>query len=86
MFRSNKRLWVQLIDDEAARTVASANDRDIAEKGTGRSKTALLLGALIARRARERQIARAVFDRGGYRYHGLVRELARGARENGLEL
>lgn len=87
VFRSHKHLTVQLIDDIAGRTIAAAGDRDITAKDRGgRMGVAALLGAAIAEKAAARKITKAVFDRGGYRYHGIVRAIADGARKGGLEL
>lgn len=87
VFRSNRYLCLQLIDDTAGRTIAAAHEKEVvADKKDGRSASAEKLGALLARRAGERAIASAVFDRGHYRYHGLVRAVAEGARKGGLKL
>ena len=92
VFRSNNHLTVQLIDDGAGRTIAAAYERDVTEKhrgsppAAGRMATAVLLGAVIAEKARANKITKAVFDRGGYRYHGMVRAIADAARKHGLEL
>jgi len=78
---------VQLIDDAAGRTIAAVNDRDITEKQRGgRMAGAVLLGTMIADKARANKITKAVFDRGGYRYHGMVRAIADAARKGGLAL
>lgn len=87
VFRSNRYLWVQLIDDAAGQTIAAASDKDLQmKKREGRMASAQNIGMLIAKRAAERKITRAVFDRGPYRYHGLVRAVAEGARKAGLQL
>lgn len=86
VFRSNKHLLVQLIDDAAGRTIAAASDRDISAKQGGRRAGAVLLGAAIAKKAQASKIAMVVFDRGGYRYHGIVRAIADAAREHGLAM
>ena len=93
IFRSLKHISVQLIDDEARRTIIAASDRDVAshakstKKQSGKTaKTAALVGALIAERSREKNISHAVFDRGGYRYHGAVASVAEAARKGGLNL
>lgn len=83
VFRSNRHLWVQLIDDTRGVTVAAANDAEIKGK-EARTAEARLLGALIAERAGEKKIKQAVFDRGGYRYHGVIQAVAEGARKAGL--
>jgi large subunit ribosomal protein L18 len=85
VYRSNRHIYAQLVDDVSARTVASASD---AEAGGGADKTARAkaVGKLIAGRAREAGIERAVFDRGGRLYHGRVAALAEAAREEGLQI
>jgi large subunit ribosomal protein L18 len=86
VFRSNKDIYVQVIDDIAGHTLASASSRDkgVAEKGT-KSERSKAVGAEIAKRAKEAGISQVVFDRGGYLYHGRVKALADGAREGGLK-
>ena len=82
VFRSNRHIYAQLIDDRAARTLASASD-DEATQGdkTARAKAT---GKLLAERAKQVGIETAVFDRGGRLYHGRLAALADGAREGGL--
>ena len=84
VFRSNRFIYAQLIDDVAARTLAHASDREV----TGDDKTARAraTGELLASRAKQAGIDRAVFDRGGRLYHGRVAALAEGAREGGLQI
>ncbi len=87
VFRSHKHLAAQLIDDAAARTIAAASDRDITGKRRGgRMAAAELLGVAIAKKAAASKITKAVFDRGGYQYHGIVRAIADGARKGGLAM
>ena len=85
VFRSNKHIYAQLIDDMAGITLASASTQegDLSGSGVDASKA---VGQRIAERAKEAGVDRAVFDRGGYRYHGNVKALAEGAREGGLAL
>ena len=85
VFRSNKNIYAQLIDDVAGVTLASAStvDKDIA--GDNKTEAATAVGASIAKKATEKGIKEVVFDRGGYLYHGRVAALAEAARENGLE-
>jgi large subunit ribosomal protein L18 len=86
VFRSNRHIYAQLVDDVAGATVVSASDIE-AEAGSGtKSERAKAVGALLARRAREAGVERAVFDRGGRLFHGRVQALAEGAREGGLQL
>jgi large subunit ribosomal protein L18 len=86
VFRSNRYIYAQLIDDDAGRTVAAASSQEQDLRGrTLTVETAAEVGALIAGRAREAGVSTAVFDRGGYAYHGRVQALADAAREGGLE-
>jgi large subunit ribosomal protein L18 len=86
VFRSNKDIYVQLIDDDNAVTIAAASSRDkdvVAQSGTKTEKSKLV-GQAIARKAKELGIEGVVFDRGGNLYHGRVKQVAEGAREGGL--
>lgn len=85
VYRSNTNLYVQIIDDVAAKTLVSAStlDKEIKTKYANK-EAAKELGTLIAKRASEKKIKEVVFDRGGYIYHGVVKELAEAAREAGL--
>lgn len=86
VYRSNTNLYVQIIDDVAATTLVSASTLDKAVKTKHANKEAAKeLGALIAKKALEKNIKTVVFDRGGYIYHGVVKELAEAAREGGLQ-
>ena len=84
VFRSNAGLFLQLINDEAGITLASANSKEIEGKLT-KTEVASALGKLIAKKAAEKKIISVVFDRGGYQYHGRVKAVAEGAREGGLQ-
>ena len=86
IYRSNKNLFAQLIDDVTGTTLVSSStlDKDIKTKASNK-EAAKEVGALIAKRATEKNITEVVFDRGGYIYHGVVKELAEAARENGLK-
>lgn len=87
VFRSHRHVWIQLIDDREGRTLASAGDRELSHrKKGGRLDAARALGEAIAKKAKELSIESVVFDRGAYRYHGLVRAVAEGARSGGLVL
>jgi large subunit ribosomal protein L18 len=86
VFRSNRGISAQLIDDEAGRTIAAVNWTEPDLRKLARMEQAKRVGALVAERAREAGIETAVFDRGGYRYHGRVQALADGAREAGLKV
>jgi large subunit ribosomal protein L18 len=85
VYRSNRHIYAQLIDDASARTLAAACDREVQVQGD-KKDAAKAVGALLAGRAKERGIERAVFDRGGRLYHGRVAALAEGAREGGLSI
>jgi len=83
VFRSLKHITAQLVDDDAARTLATVTST---KGGEGKkSDKSLAVGKQIAAVAKEKGIAKVVFDRGGYQYHGRVKAVADGAREGGLE-
>ena len=84
MFRSNRGIVAQLIDDDAGRTLAAVNWTEADLRGLKPMEQATRVGGLLAERAKAAGIDAAVFDRGGYRYHGRVKALAEGAREGGL--
>lgn len=86
VFRSTNNIYAQLIDDVKGVTLASAStlDKEIDGKG-GNKEAAKKVGELIAKRAADKGISQVVFDRGGYIYHGRVKELAEGARQGGLK-
>ena len=86
VFRSNRYIYAQVIDDDSGRTLAAASSQEAAMRGRRLTKeTATEVGKLVASRAKEAGIGRVIFDRGGYAYHGRVKALADGAREEGLE-
>ena len=87
VYRSNKHLFLQLIDDEKGKTILSVSDKEIKTKKKEIKKVDLAYeaGKILAERAGEKKIKQAVFDRGGYRYHGRVEKVAEGAREGGLK-
>ena len=86
VFRSNSDIYVQLIDDNDGKTLASASsrDKDIAAQKANKVDKSKLVGAAIARKASELGLKDVTFDRGGYLYHGRVKAVADGAREGGL--
>jgi len=84
VFRSNRHIYAQLIDDRQAVTLVAANDAEV--KGESPIERAKAVGELIASRAKDAGIETAVFDRGGRQYHGRVAALADGAREGGLQI
>jgi large subunit ribosomal protein L18 len=87
VYRSNKNIYAQLIDDEKGVTIASAStlDKELGLESSGNVEAAQKVGELIAKRAVEKGVKSVVFDRGGYLYHGRIQALAEAARENGLE-
>jgi large subunit ribosomal protein L18 len=85
VYRSNIHIYAQLIDDDAGRTLAAADSREVGE-AENRKDAARKVGALMASKASEAGIETAVFDRGGNKYHGRIAALAEGAREGGLKL
>ena len=85
VFRSNKHIYGQLIDDLTGSTLASASTLEAKAAGS-KSEAAKAVGALLGERAKAAGVTEAVFDRGGNRYHGRVASLADGAREAGLKL
>lgn len=90
VFRSNKYIYAQIIDDPAGRTLVAAGEKDISSKDGKKSKLtktarAKLVGKILAQRALTKGIRQIRFDRRHYKYHGRVKALADGAREGGLE-
>jgi len=89
VFRSLKGLYIQLIDDEAAKTLVSVNAKEVdvkkLDKKAGKVGVAEAMGKLLAEKAKAKKIAEVVFDRAGYKYHGRVKAVAEGAREGGLK-
>jgi large subunit ribosomal protein L18 len=87
VFRSNKQIYAQIIDDQKNHTLAAASslDKDIASDKASKSETAKMVGKLVAERAKEQNVESVVFDRNGYIYHGRIVSLAEGAREGGLK-
>lgn len=87
VFRSNRHIWVQLIDDVFGNSVLTANDLEVVSRTKSKnSKLAVAekIGETIAKKAQEKKITTIVFDRGGYKYHGIVKAVAQGARKGGL--
>jgi large subunit ribosomal protein L18 len=88
VFRSNRHISAQVIDDRNGRTLAAAStvERSVREAGaTGNKSAATVVGRLVAERAKSVGVGRVIFDRGGFRYHGRVAAVAEAAREAGLE-
>ena len=86
VYKSNNNIYAQIIDDEAKNTLVSAStlDKEIKVKKSNQA-AAKEVGTLIARRALDKKIKKVVYDRGGYIYHGVIKELAESARSTGLE-
>ncbi|MFC7358128.1 50S ribosomal protein L18 [Jejudonia soesokkakensis] len=87
VFRSNKEIYAQLIDDVNGKTItaASSRDKDIDASKANKVEAAKLVGKAIAEKAQKAGVETVSFDRGGYLYHGRVKSLAEGAREGGLK-
>lgn len=87
VYRSNKNIYAQLIDDQSGTTLVSAStvDKDLGLESTSNTEAAIKVGESIAKKAQDKGFKSVVFDRGGYLYHGRVKALAEAAREAGLE-
>jgi len=83
VFRSNKFIYAQIIDDEKGKTLIGVSEKELTGKGA-KSENAKKLGEMLAKKAIAKKIKTVVFDRGSYSYHGRVKALAEGAREGGL--
>lgn len=81
IFRSNKFVYAQLIDDVSSKTIFGVSEKNVEAK----DEKAKELGKLVAKKAAEKKIKKVIFDRGSYAYHGKVKAIAEGAREGGLE-
>jgi large subunit ribosomal protein L18 len=88
VYRSNKQIYVQLVDDISGQTLVSASskEKEIASQKVNKIEQAKLVGKRIAEKAKEKGIESVVFDRNGYLYHGRVKNLADAARESGLKI
>ena len=86
VFRSNKEIYVQVIDDSEGKTLVSSSSRSLKLENGGNIEAAKLVGKDIAEKCKKAKINKVVFDRGGYLYHGRVSALADAAREAGLEI
>jgi len=87
VFRSNKHIYAQLIDDQKGKTLLSVSDNKPKSKikESSNINSALGVGEILAKKAIEKKIKKIVFDRGGYKYHGRVKAIAEGARKGGLK-
>jgi large subunit ribosomal protein L18 len=87
VFRSNRYTYAQLIDDKAGKTLISVSTHGLPKSGKEKKQdSALKLGELIAQKAIEKGVKKAVFDRGKYKYHGRIKAIAEGARKGGLQI
>lgn len=84
VFRSNRFIYAQLINDTAGKTIVGVSEKHLKEKLAGKSTRAKAVGILLAKKAFDKKIKKAVFDRGSYSYHGRISKIAEGAREGGL--
>ena len=84
VFRSDKYIYAQLVDDERGATLVAASEKDIKAGKFPKTEKARLVGKALAKKAKRKRISSVVFDRGGYRYQGRVKALAEGARKGGL--
>lgn len=85
VYRTNKYVYAQIIDDEKGVTITGVTDKHVSEKPMKKMEAAKALGALIAKKALEKKIGKVVFDRGSRAYHGVIKALADAAREGGLK-
>ncbi len=83
VFRSNKYIFAQVIDDDKGETIVSISENELKEKGTKIEK-AKKLGELLAGKLKKHKVSKIIFDRGSYKYHGRIKALAEGAREGGI--
>lgn len=85
VFRSLKHLYVQLIDDQAGKTLVAVSDSELKSAKGKKTDLAMVAGKLLAKMALEKKITKVVFDRAGNKYHGRIKAVAEGARSGGLE-
>ncbi len=87
VFRSNKQIYAQIIDDQEGKTLvaASSQEKSVAEKDLSKTEQAQLVGNMIAKKAKDASINSVIFDRNGYLYHGRIKVLAEAARKGGLK-
>lgn len=85
VFKSNRFIYAQLINDTAGKTIVGVSEKHLKEKLTGKSARSKAVGILLAKKAIDKKIKKVVFDRGSYSYHGRISSIAKGAREGGLE-
>lgn len=85
VFRSNKHIYGQLIDDEKGKTLLVVSDKELKKSSGKKIEIADQVGQLLAKKSLEQKIEKIVFDRSGYKYHGRIKALAEGARKGGLK-
>ena len=85
VFKSNKAIYAQIIDDDKVHTIVAVNSYQLGVKGNATVKTSKQVGEKLAEAAKASGVTSIIFDRGGYKYHGQVKALAEGAREGGLK-
>lgn len=85
VFKSNRFIYAQIINDEAQKTIVGVSEKHLKEKIAGKSARAKAVGVLLAKKAIEKKVKKVVFDKGSYAFHGRVNEIAKGAREGGLD-
>ena len=85
VYKSLKYIYTQIIDDDKSKTLTAARSQEVKSKKTEKKEIAFQLGKLIAQKANKLNIKEVVFDRAGYKYHGIIKSLAEGAREGGLK-
>ena len=85
VFKSNRFIYAQLINDDARKTIVGVSEKHLKETVAGKSARAKAVGNLLAKKAIDKKIKKVVFDRGSYSYHGRISSIAEGAREGGLE-
>lgn len=85
VFRSNKHIYAQIIDDEKSKTLVSASDLNVKTTGLNKTDRAVMVGEAIAKKAKELNINRVIFDRGSFKYHGKVKALADSSKKSGLK-
>jgi len=84
VFRSNKYIYAQIINDEKSETLSSVYEKELGKLNGNKTERAKQLGLLLAKKSIEKKIKNVIFDRGSYKYHGRVKAFAEGAREGGL--
>ena len=84
VFRSNMHLYAQIVDDSKNLTILSVSEKELGEAKVTKTQRATMLGAVLAKKAKDAKISEVVFDKGGYKYHGRIKAFAEEARKEGL--